>query len=524
MHGCHTMQSSLSGLIETSLFCDSLSDFGVSTPKSCISSILSLKRDAPITNEIFETFDPQPDKVEKNYSFNLDNTLWHVNHMDEIPYKPIKRKNIPTANNICLGSKQTLFNKISMLMLNLQLNFIDVELSPIIKSPSTFFQALNEGCYSFTNQFIDRVDVELHKKYSAPRIVISIFRDKIFEMTFEKYIDNGLTRRWYHDGEIFTSFGGSQIATVSIIVERPEDVNEEDTITIHRARKFLNTSRESMFTVFPFLVNIHNSTKYFIPQSTPFMKNIRTTTYKDMKVYYNTVRSSDRFLFLCLFEKQDGTYIGYSLTKYFQNIQESLHEACKQENFETVCSLLDNGAEADFNSFRCVCENGNLRIFERLLEEDHDIIYEEDCRLLCLASSHKNSLSIICRMIELGADVNAQKSTPMRVASMEGCFDIVKKLIDSGATINDFTVSDAARNGNIDIVNLLVENNADIHAHDNLAFRYAILYSHHELVIRLLELGSKVTEKELNYAIENHDTKMLSILEEHYDDTDVVLH
>jgi len=70
-------------------------------------------------------------------------------------------------------------------------------------------------------------------------------------------------------------------------------------------------------------------------------------------------------------------------------------------------------------------------------------------------------------------------------ASENGHLEVVKLLVEKGADIhadNDYSLKWASGNGHLEVVKLLVEKGANIHANNDCAFQLASIYGHLEVV------------------------------------------
>ena len=113
-------------------------------------------------------------------------------------------------------------------------------------------------------------------------------------------------------------------------------------------------------------------------------------------------------------------------------------------------------------------ERGHFEIVKLLLENG------ASCKrnLICVASEH-GYVDIVKLLIEHGVDVNDYSWTPLHSASEYGHIEIVKLLIENGADVNanynDNMIAPlhcASKQGYFEIVKLLIENGAKVNIHD----------------------------------------------------------
>jgi ankyrin repeat protein len=98
---------------------------------------------------------------------------------------------------------------------------------------------------------------------------------------------------------------------------------------------------------------------------------------------------------------------------------------------------------------------------------------EADGSLLRWASQNGH-IEVVKLLLEKGANIHADDDFSLRIASQQGHLEVVKLLIENGANVNaqdDYSLRWASQNGHIEVVKLLLENGADIHAVGDLSLR-----------------------------------------------------
>ena len=120
-----------------------------------------------------------------------------------------------------------------------------------------------------------------------------------------------------------------------------------------------------------------------------------------------------------------------------------------------------------------------------------------------IKASKYGYIEVIKLLIDLGADIHAEDDQAIINASWEGHLSVVKLLIKLGANIhaqdNEAIVS-ASYQGNFSVAKLLIELGADIRAQDNDSISSASSYGHLSIVKLLIESGANVCAQD-NYAI-----------------------
>jgi ankyrin repeat protein len=112
-------------------------------------------------------------------------------------------------------------------------------------------------------------------------------------------------------------------------------------------------------------------------------------------------------------------------------------------------------------------------------------------------ASANGHLDVVKLLLESGADVHAYDNGAIRMASYYGHLDVVKLLVESGADVHPYdnlAIRHASRNGHLAVVKLLVESGADVHAQNNYAIRIASENGHLD-VVKLLYWSYKSESK-----------------------------
>jgi ankyrin repeat protein len=151
-----------------------------------------------------------------------------------------------------------------------------------------------------------------------------------------------------------------------------------------------------------------------------------------------------------------------------------------------------------------------------------DIISDKDKsvtnKIIFLEEIRENNIEYLLNSDKYGNLCNKNINGLTNYASKNGHTDIVKLLIENGAdihAIDDYALIYASENGHTDIVNLLIENGADIHAKDDYALIWASKKGYIEIVKLLIENGANIHAKDdyaLRWASENGHTDIVKLL------------
>jgi ankyrin repeat protein len=104
------------------------------------------------------------------------------------------------------------------------------------------------------------------------------------------------------------------------------------------------------------------------------------------------------------------------------------------------------------------------------------------------------------------------------VAARNGNANIVRMLLDAGADVhaqNDKALRMSAKEGHIDVVRFLLQAGADVHANNDKALMHAVQFQYKEIVQMLLSAGADVhnnSDQVLNSALRGHKDIVLLLL------------
>lgn len=190
----------------------------------------------------------------------------------------------------------------------------------------------------------------------------------------------------------------------------------------------------------------------------------------------------------------------------------SLHIAALTGYLPLVNHLLENGHESEIQKmdswglspFFWACQDGNIDMVRRLLEAGADVSASGALRV----AASKNHIGIVQHLLELQAKIDVQDQdfgTPLYAAAQNGCTDVVRKLLHSGADVNLIggihhrALNTAAYGGYTEIVQLLLEKDITIDPEENYflgsALGAAARRGHADIIRLLLRRGWNVNRK-----------------------------
>jgi ankyrin repeat protein len=163
---------------------------------------------------------------------------------------------------------------------------------------------------------------------------------------------------------------------------------------------------------------------------------------------------------------------------------------------ERGVSLQRNSSEAMSRALDHAAVYGHLDAVELLVRAGADVQYAGG-KALSSACRHGHC-DVVAAFIRHGADVNVIGGSvtpwnPLTYASIGGHLDVVELLLANNADVhphNDNALQCASQSGHTAVVRLLIQRGADMHARDNRAILNASLNGHTDVVQLLLEHGA----------------------------------
>ncbi|MCK9596209.1 ankyrin repeat domain-containing protein [Candidatus Pacearchaeota archaeon] len=123
-----------------------------------------------------------------------------------------------------------------------------------------------------------------------------------------------------------------------------------------------------------------------------------------------------------------------------------------------------------------------------------------------------NDIQQVQHFVEQGDDIHIYNDLALRLAALNGHFEIVKYCIENGADIHaayDNALRGSAKNGHFDVVKYCIENGADILAIDHYIMSIAVNKNYFDVVKYLIPLYPISELKELFSEIDNFYIKFL---------------
>jgi ankyrin repeat protein len=135
--------------------------------------------------------------------------------------------------------------------------------------------------------------------------------------------------------------------------------------------------------------------------------------------------------------------------------------------------------------FNKAAENGNLNELNNCIQNGVDLNHNQEASRIACVHGHYN---IVKRLIDVGATIH---KAALFYACSTDSVELVKLLIDKGFDVNYRSpILNAANKGNYEIVSVLLEHGANQQL--NLAVYYAGLGHYEDVVEILFEYGAKI--------------------------------
>lgn len=191
----------------------------------------------------------------------------------------------------------------------------------------------------------------------------------------------------------------------------------------------------------------------------------------------------------------------------------SFYRAAGKGDLDTAKNLISKGADLHikrngYSAIYIACMNGHLEVVKFLLEKGANINPLESMPLqIALGEGHSEIAKLL---ISKGANINSYDfpyGTPLGMAATNGNLEMVNFLLEKGALVNPpkgNPLNKAINNGHTDVAKILIDNGADISKGD--PFKSAVRNGNVELAYYLLEKGATLKpEDELAIATELSD-------------------
>ncbi|XP_057335496.1 ankyrin repeat domain-containing protein 17-like [Microplitis mediator] len=199
---------------------------------------------------------------------------------------------------------------------------------------------------------------------------------------------------------------------------------------------------------------------------------------------------------------------GADATETF-DINNSLHFAVIQNNYERIENLAKNGADINntvyFNKSPLILaiDEGNKPVVELLIKNGADIHFVTDyAETAIVAAIDNNNLELVEIIMEAGVDINNASGplAPLSRACHKNNYEICEYLIKRGANVNGVIgdcspLQEAAGHGNKEMIELLIKNGVNVNYEAkfcSLALETVCEYNNLELAKILIDAGSDV--------------------------------
>lgn len=206
-------------------------------------------------------------------------------------------------------------------------------------------------------------------------------------------------------------------------------------------------------------------------------------------------------------------------------------EATLKNNLSTVKDLLQKTSQDEMNQFLklAVIKDSNHMI-ELFLNNGAIVDFSSNYNCLVYLAK-KNNIEGVKKIIN-GIDLYTYGDNALIIAAREGHVDMVRFLLENNANVhakNDSAIKYAAENNHVEVLNVLIHFNADIDANKGRALILASLKGRYEAVACLLENGANAKgymdcNKPIDLANFGQHSAVVSLLKEYGADLKQVKH
>jgi ankyrin repeat protein len=137
----------------------------------------------------------------------------------------------------------------------------------------------------------------------------------------------------------------------------------------------------------------------------------------------------------------------------------------------------------------------------------------EMSRELC-AAARDGDFQEVQRLVDNGADIHVKEDYALRWSAQNGHLDIVEFLVSKGSRIHareDYALRWSAENGHLAVVKFLVDNGADIHADRDYALRWGARMGRFNVVKFLMGKGADIHAGN-EWVFKNCNDKMVNFI------------
>ncbi|KAF9376849.1 hypothetical protein CPB97_010573, partial [Podila verticillata] len=187
---------------------------------------------------------------------------------------------------------------------------------------------------------------------------------------------------------------------------------------------------------------------------------------------------------------------GYVPSEY--GLNKAFEAAYLQSHHSTIKILLDyaeqRGAQMESEPAAFHKATAASRRAKHVLAGGLSVQKDEDRALRYAVRG--NDVEMVRLLLDYGANVHAFQENSITVASQMGHVEILRLLIQAGADVTGTPLRYAAENGHSEVVKVLCESGADTMAGGCGSLRTAASYGHEEIIATLLDYGANVNVHE----------------------------
>ena len=147
----------------------------------------------------------------------------------------------------------------------------------------------------------------------------------------------------------------------------------------------------------------------------------------------------------------------------YVNSRDKIDIVCKIADSSIIMSNENMSNEKEFSD---ACKSGDITLVEYLIKK----VNIQTINTGILWASENGQLKVVEYLVDMGADFRAHDNYAVRYASENGHLEVVMYLVKKGANfqVNDnWTIRLASQNGHLEVVKYLVEMGANFRAHYN---------------------------------------------------------
>ena len=134
-----------------------------------------------------------------------------------------------------------------------------------------------------------------------------------------------------------------------------------------------------------------------------------------------------------------------------------------------------------------------------------------------IEAAKSGNLQLVQALKLKGVDIAFNNNQALRLSSANGYLEVVKYLLEQGADIhaeNDYLLKIAAKNGHLAVVKCLIEKGADLYANNDCALKWASEDGRLEIIkYFLFDCQMKISKKTKIWLIQKYQHEILNLIE-----------